>query len=650
MRLYHKYFRQKNPSNRRASLRGAKKELHGSFMKALRTPKGRRKNPEIIKREGLGRSIDAYNYLGKLNQLIAEGHDELIPLRDTVEARIEGYLSEDVLDYSLSEAIRNLSREEVAVLKEMMADIGEMTPEEGKALRAQAKRHASVRAARKRVQAADRAEQAFRTALKRGLLQDTEFLVGPDRLAAMKAQQAGARSELGDDVYRPADMKLWKKVEAKLEQRFPEKFIPLKLDSKRREEFALLVKMRHKDTPRKERQKIKRRLQTALANRWKTALILAYEKAGGRELSRREIKMREAQRMKKLGTPFPLGPGFFGVIKSPKDKGVKGCVWHLFDSDAHIYMSGRAANKAGASREVAVAYRVLANLVDLGDRAGWDNLEEKDRRWLDDKRPRLSKRVARILLQNINERRRVSKSTAQWIVSAADIGKFEDEGKEDVAQTCKNMTTGETRVFPGPKKAYHIHVRKGAGSNFTFFVEMKDGRTSQKRRTKKCSEVLTKAHVVAGAMEGARGVTKAISNPAKIRRLHNEASRYFRKKNPSPTVEREGAELGDIKEVAGMVGIPDDPNDAYRYGFYFGIIRGIDTCGVQNYFKRRKIRNEFQQRVFDAAMETSARVAGVGRGRTGSSKTKKKKKKMSAEEFWGAVDEDIEAEVAAAEG
>jgi len=635
MRLYHKYYRQKNPGKRRASLRGERKEVHGVLMRALENPgsKRRGKNPRKP-----GELVDTFNLLGELNRYIDEGHTEYIPLRDTVAAKIDGYLSEDALNYSLSEALRDLSAAQVRVVRQMIADAGgEVTPEERRSIDAAAARHPTVRRAQARVVAAEKADEAFRQALKRGQLSDTEFMVGPERLAAMKEQQRGAKAELGEEIYRPEDPKLWKKVEQALEKKFPERFVPTKLKSRKRDELEQLIKMSHKDTPAAERKRIKKRLQTALTNRWRSAMILAYEKMGGREMTRAEIKLREAQRMKKLGVPFPLGPGFYGVILSPK-KGKSGCVWKLLDKDGFVYMAGKSSAKNAASRDVAIAYRVLINLAKLHDDAGWDNLPTNDRRWLDDKRPELSKRVARVLMQNINERVRVTKSTAEWIVAAADVPRFEPEaeGEKDVAQTCRNMTLGEERVFPGKKGEYHIHVKKGSRGKFTYFVETREGKESAKRRTTDCNEVIRRGHLIGGAMTGAREVAKAISNPGKIRRLNNSARKYFRQQNPK--MPRQAADEGDIRELTGMVGVPDNPEDAYRYGFYAGIIRGIDTCGVQNYFKRKRIRNEFQDRLLHAAMETTARVTGT---RSGTVSRKRKKGTKT-----GSVIGDIDAELA----
>jgi hypothetical protein len=61
-----------------------------------------------------------------------------------------------------------------------------------------------------------------------------------------------------------------------------------------------------------------------------------------------------------------------------------------------------------------------------------------------------------------------------------------------------------------------------------------------------------------------------------------------------------------------MVQIPSDAKKAFRYGLYMGIIRGIDTCGVQNYLKRKRIRKKYEKRILEGFMTTSKRAAGIG--------------------------------------
>lgn len=627
MRRLNKHFRRKNPGTKESRARGEKKRVHDDLLELLSKP---RKNPNGRKS---GQLVDAYNLLGRLNQLIDRGETEYIPLRDTVAANIEGNLGDRALDYSLEEALADLGRAEVRVIRQMIDDLGgEASPEEGREIRRAAKLHPDVQRALRRVEAAEKQAEVFQQSLRRrqiDLLPDIDFIVGPERMEVIRAQDKGARAaSAAEEVsYRPADRKLWKRVESALEKKYPEKYVPPKMKSQQRKELAALIKMSHASTSEGEKSSIRRKLQTALTNRWKTKMILAYEKAGGKEMSPQEVRIRQAQRMRKLGVPFPVGPGFFGVVKKAGQK----FDWFLVDRDGSIYMSSDASSKNSASRDITIAYRIISNLAKLNAAAGWDNLDDNDRRWLEDRKPKLAKRVARVLLQHINESRKVSKTTATWIVSAADLGKVtQEERKEDVKQSCKNMTLGEERIFPGEKRAYFIHVKKGAGGRLSYFVETKEGKRSETRRTSDCDEVMRRGHMIGGAMTGAMEVTRAISNPAKIKRMGSSARRYFAKKNPS--IERSPAEEGDIRELTGMAGIPDDPKDAYRYGFYFGIIKGIDTCGVQNYFKRKRIRDEFKTRILEAALETSARASGTKAGRV-ILKRGDRKKKSAAEEF-----------------
>lgn len=615
MRLYHKYYRQTNPA-RRQPLRGGRKAAQDELLRII-NPLKIKKNPG----RKPGGAIEALNLLGELNRYIDEGHEEFVPLRDIVSARIDGYISEDAAQYSVSEALRNLSATQVRIVREMIADAGgEITPKERREIDIEASSHPSVLRAKAKLEAAEDYEEAFRSAIRRGHIKDIEYIVGPERLAAMREQELGAKEEIGTESYQKADPKLWKKIEEELEAKYPNRFIPAKTESRKKEEFALLLRMAHKNTPESEKRNIRKRLQTALSNRWKTALIMAYEKAGGRELSSKEVKLRKAQRMKALGTPFPLGPGFFGLVLEPK-AGESLFRWVLFDQSKYVYMRGESSTKNSASRDVAISYRILMNLIKLGDAAGWDSIPINDRRWLDDKRPELSSKIARMLLNNISPNK-VSKSAAKWIVSAADIPKVEIKESEDVSKICKDMTIGETRIFGGPKNQYSIHVKKGSGGKFSFFVELPDGKRSNMYRTT-CEDAVRRGHVIGGAMTGGLEVARVISNPQKLKKLHDSATKYFRKENPigGPRMPRQVAEEADIRELTGMVGIPSDPHEAFRYGFYSGIIRGIDTCGVQNYFKRRRIRNTFQERLLSAAMETTARVTGTSVRPTSKSQT-----------------------------
>jgi len=187
----------------------------------------------------------------------------------------------------------------------------------------------------------------------------------------------------------------------------------------------------------------------------------------------------------------------------------------------------------------------------------------------------------------------------------------------------KGMVAGETREFPGRNKMYNISVEKTM-DGYRTTVKSRSG-TSKKFFTKTQSEVLPKAHVLGGLMMGAEQVGEAISNPGKLRRMHSNASRNLEKRarrRKNPDAPRIKAAPDDIKSLAGLYAIPDDSEEAFKLGFYFGIMRGIDTCGVQNYFERKRIRKEFAEKLMLGAFETAAVATG-----TEPSKPKKSKSK-----------------------
>jgi len=591
-------------------LRGERAEVHAMLMEILAEPT---KNPRR------GRLIDAFNLLGLLNKYIDAGQTEFIPLRDTVAAKIEGYLDEGALDYSLSEALADLSKTEVATLARLIKEekVEEAPPMKqyaaARRARERLERQPEVRRARERVEAAEAVEEEYRKALRKGAIETAEFLVGPERLAQMKVSRKEAEEELGKvfPEYRPADKEKWQRATEIVNTMWPG-FIPPKVPkglkpiafSVVRRDISRFRKMTDLRTPKAEREKIRDRINRSQELRRRNLVIIEYERLGGKPLTQREVKLREAQRVRAEGTPFKLRGGFFGVIVEGRAGKYD---WKLFDPDGIVYFEGTAADKRAASREVNIAVRVVIDLIELGAETGWDNLPRDDRRWLEAAKPKLSVKVARMLLNKINEGRvKVSVPTAKWIVSAAELGAETKKIEEDVTKSCKDMGLGDTRILKGYRGQYNIHVTKNMRGKFTFYIVTKTGQKSRQYRTDDCDEVIRKANLIAGGMIGGERVAQSISNPGKIKRLENGAKKFFRENNPK--MPRKRAEAGEIEELAGMVSVPYDPEQAYRYGFYAGIIRGIDTCGVQNYFQRRKVRKEYAQKLLEAAMAESERL------------------------------------------
>jgi hypothetical protein len=288
------------------------------------------------------------------------------------------------------------------------------------------------------------------------------------------------------------------------------------------------------------------------------------------------------------------------------------------DGSRKDYMSGKATASNVASRQITIAYRVLQNLLELRHDDPWNRIPAPDRKWLTETKPKISRSIANDIRDAIGNGGTVSKDVALWISQYA----TPIEQEEGMATTCEKMKPGEQREFKGEGGKYTIFVKKTADGNFIYHVVTRDGVESNRRRTSDCKEILAKAHAAGGAIVGARDVAGAINNPAKLTRLKNSADKYFasrpkpkssRKSNP-PRLPRQSAEEGDIRELTGMVGITSSPEESYRYGYYAGIIRGIDTCGVQNFLKRKRIRNEYQERLLAAAAEATARLTGTRSG------------------------------------
>lgn len=648
MRLFSKYIPQKNPTNRRA-LNGEKKKLHSSVLRALNAP---RKNPSSLEddlefaRERMRRrdpsAVDAFNLLGELNLLIESGFSQYIPLRDVVVADIEGYLSKDQAHLQLEEAIRDLRKKDIDVLSEQLKRAKYAEPavglSKGRVLAIKRKHDmkSDVIEARKRARVLqskrDELHRRFEEWLRRSKISDTAFIVGPERLESMKKLNRAAREELGSELgsYIPADPKLFKKVETALENKIGGRYVPPTIGSVRKDEseaLALIGVLKESEAKapsaaekskiRDQREKLEARLARAVAARWRTRLILEYERLGGKEFigsKRRKVKFEE------IDQPFDVGDGLYGVVSN---EGADKYRWRLLDSGGKVYISGISPDTRIASRQINISKRVLVDLVTLGQSkdkeggtlAGWDNIEDRNRRWLETNKPDLSPSVARMLLNEIGQTHKPDRATAIWLVKSS---KLDDKAlqKEGIvvrkSSGVKGMVTGETREFPGRNKMYNISVEKTM-DGYRSTVKSRSG-TSKKFFTKTQSEVLPKAHVLGGLMMGAEQVGEAISNPGKLRRMHSNASKNLEKRagrRKNPDVPRIKAGTADIKSLAGLYAIPDDSEEAFKLGLYFGIMRGIDTCGVQNYFERKRIRKKFAEQLMRGAFETAAVAGGT---------------------------------------
>ncbi|MHC4432059.1 MAG: hypothetical protein ACYTBS_09485 [Planctomycetota bacterium] len=495
MRIYHAAYRQKNPT-RKAGLRGAKKQVHADLMRVLEDtgkPGRRRRNPGA-------KSIDAFNLLGELNTFIAEearkaGDTRATPkerkearrkvrnflaLRDTVRARIEGYLDKGALDYSLQEAMREMTAAEIRIVRRMVDESSSATrfgprPREStedfpmrayvQAKRARAaareviKEDPEVQRLLKRVKKAGRVEEETRkliaASVRRRRLSPIKWGRGLVQHGYFKGSEVAAREEIGDETYSPKDQALWDRVTAALKKKYPDGYIPPRTEdpqslrwsgrSRKEEDLRLLIEMNHKDTDAKRRGDLRRRLEAIFKDRLQTKRILAYEAAGGRPLSQAEKKAKKresSQKMQNLDEPYQVSPGMYGVVSKSNGK----FKWALADYRGKIHFSGEAGTKNAASKSVGIALRILNALLEMDpDTIGWDGLPEPDRRWMSSNHPNISKKIARMLLRNMGKRVKVTKETATWILKSGETGQVEKPKKKGDEE----MVIGEVRVHVG---------------------------------------------------------------------------------------------------------------------------------------------------------------------------------------------------------
>lgn len=366
------------------------------------------------------------------------------------------------------------------------------------------------------------------------------------------------------------------------------------------------------------REYIARRLYSMVKERWRNTLMLRYEKKGGRYLTAAQEKARARAQRRDLGAAFPMGGGLFGIIT----KAGNDYKWKVFGDDGSALMWGKSKTHKGASETIGVAHRITLRLLKdayEGD-PGFDYLPAADRRWLTEHLPGVPIEIKRILLATAGEKRELDTETMRWLAQKEVIEEAmpTKHGEYTGAKNCKGMSAGDKRVIK--VRGGKVFVEAGKRGIFKTFVVSTEGEKSATYRFKDCDTVMARGAMIAGAMKAGKKVVAAVGNPAALKRLDNSARKYLRQKNPK--LKRSPASFGAIEDLSGMIGLPDDAQEAYRLGYYSGIIKGIDTCGVQNYMKRRRLRKDFQQKLLDAVVDHQETLTEPsGRGRRGKTKT-----------------------------
>lgn len=143
------------------------------------------------------------------------------------------------------------------------------------------------------------------------------------------------------------------------------------------------------------------------------------------------------------------------------------------------------------------------------------------------------------------------------------------------------------------------------------------------------------ADVVAAVFSGERDVV--MSNPAQRRKLVAASRRGMAKANPELTgsaqvwertkkgakglgslfggkseelvVKEGGVEVEELDQFDQMLGLPNnDPSATFRMGYYYGVLRGMNSCGLQNMFKRAQFRRQFQKNIIKSYNELAQKA------------------------------------------
>jgi hypothetical protein len=114
-------------------------------------------------------------------------------------------------------------------------------------------------------------------------------------------------------------------------------------------------------------------------------------------------------------------------------------------------------------------------------------------------------------------------------------------------------------------------------------------------------------------------------NPRMRKRMEAGAGRYFaaqsRRKNPvmgpkKSKIQVEAAELdpeGDL--MLGQFVVPKNSADAYRMGYNFGVLAGIQRCGPKDVLKRRQFQTKVTNQLVEMVSKNVMQLAKGARGR-----------------------------------
>lgn len=348
------------------------------------------------------------------------------------------------------------------------------------------------------------------------------------------------------------------------------------------------------------------------------ARLQELEAQGRKELGiHARVGTGRSSRRARLDTPVKMGI-FSGIVHSPYEDDIIDLYrWELFSPAHELILSGSAKRHSSAAQALAHGHDIVDNILKGGE------ISRDRRRWL--KGTRGGKQASDVQTHPAFDKL-IKQAELGGIGGAAQA--YEAPSREvarKFGRRAPSLSLGEEEEIAG--KAYTVFARRDREGYWIKVHTRPDPETGKVYETgwsgpyKSLDRAYRKANLIGGQMTGAQEFLAA--NPARRRTLYMGARRALAKHNPpalagllGPTIPRSamtGTET--FADIAESIDVPPRSEDAFRVGYAWGVMNGIDTCGVQNWNKRRKLRRAYEKEI----LSSYAKVAGdiIERGKKG---------------------------------
>lgn len=301
-----------------------------------------------------------------------------------------------------------------------------------------------------------------------------------------------------------------------------------------------------------------------------------------------------------LGVPYSIaGTAFRALVEAPdEDDAVKVFQWKIYAPDDSLLLSGHSKSKSKIGHTITRGVKIISQA------AAGEKLTRDDRFWLG-----TDKVTAHPAFERLGD-------SVPAQVQRGGVQAYESKSR-GAAQTFRrpppSISLGDTEEIKG--RDYTVMAKRDREGYWVRVATKPDPETGKVFETGwagpykgvgALEKAYAKASLIGGQLTGAR---EFIENPGRRKTLYSGARRTLAKSNPK---EKRAPLTGveNIDDLVQSMGIPSDAEEAYRVGYAWGVIRGLDTCGIQNYFKRVKIRKQYDQEILKAYKQIADRTVG----------------------------------------